>query len=445
MQSISYYLKHRDVLFNIILTKYMGWLPDKVFLKIKFRNRMGYRLDLDNPKTINEKLQWLKLYDRRPEYTMMVDKVKVKEYVSSVIGEQFTIPTLGVWDNPDKIDFDALPDRFVLKCNHNSGLGMYICKDKSRMNIKEVKENLRKGLKQNYYLSGREWPYKEVPRRILAETYIDPTPNVRELPVYRWYCFNNEPHFCHVLQDQNNSKPIVIFNSEETQLSSDLSLTDKTKSLLCSTQLNTQLHIVRELIKGLEYSHVDLYETGNNSFFGEVTSYPISCFESFPLEQYQAKFKQMHSIPGEKHGQYIIREIENNRIELEPLSLQDYKIYCFNGEPKMIMVSYGRFTDNMTFDYYTADWKKTPMTWGANNSDIIAKRPVNFDLMLEICRKLSVGIPHVRVDLYNVQGRIYFGEFTFFDSSGFEHIDPPKWDYQFGEWLTIPNNKKNSK
>lgn len=147
-------------------------LSDKLYLKLLFRHRMGYQLDLDNPKTFNEKLQWLKLYNRNPLYTVMVDKVRAKEYVANKIGEQYIIPTLGVWENVDDIDFDSLPSRFVIKCNHNSGKGMYICKDKSKMDVEKVRNGLRKGLRENYYLHGREWPYKDVPRRIIAEQYM---------------------------------------------------------------------------------------------------------------------------------------------------------------------------------------------------------------------------------------------------------------------------------
>ena len=133
----------------------LDWMPDEPFLKLAFHSRMGKKLNLQNPQTFNEKLQWLKLYDRRPEYTMMVDKYKVRNYIAEKLGEEYLIPLLGVWDDPDEIDFDALPSQFVLKCNHNSGLGMCICKDKSKLDIKKVKEELRKGLKQDYYLTGR--------------------------------------------------------------------------------------------------------------------------------------------------------------------------------------------------------------------------------------------------------------------------------------------------
>ena len=157
-------------IFEALLRRHLlDWMPDATFLKLAYKSRMGRKLDLDNPQTFNEKLQWLKLYDRRPEYTMMVDKYKVRDYIAEKLGEEYLIPLLGVWDDPDEIDFDALPNQFVLKCNHNSGLGMCICKDKTKLDIEKVKEELRKGLKQDYYLTGREWPYKDVLRKIICE------------------------------------------------------------------------------------------------------------------------------------------------------------------------------------------------------------------------------------------------------------------------------------
>ena len=167
------------------------WLSDKQYLKIKYRLRMGKRLDLQHPKTLNEKLQWLKLHNRRPEYTMMVDKYAVRSYIAEQLGEEYLIPLLGVWDHPEDIGFDELPNRFVLKCNHNSGLGMCICRDKSRLNIPQVRRGLEQGLKQDYYLHGREWPYKNVPRKILAEQYMTDTPATDEFTDYKFYCFGD--------------------------------------------------------------------------------------------------------------------------------------------------------------------------------------------------------------------------------------------------------------
>ena len=135
----------------------------------------------------------------------MVDKYKVLDYIARMLGEEYLIPLLGVWDDPDEIDFDALPDQFVLKCNHNSGLGMCICKDKSKLDIKKVKEELKKGLKQDYYLTGREWPYKDVPRKIIAEKYMEDASG--DLKDYKFYCFDGVMKFVMINSDRNSDKP----------------------------------------------------------------------------------------------------------------------------------------------------------------------------------------------------------------------------------------------
>lgn len=309
MQNISYYFRYPNIAASRMLVRYGTWLPDKLFLKLKFRLALGYKLDLKNPKTFSEKLQWLKLYDRKPEYTVMVDKVKVKEYVASILGEEYIIPTLGVWDDPDKIDFDALPDRFVLKCNHNSGLGMYICKDKSKMNIEKVKEELRIGLKQNYFKGNREWPYKDVPRRIIAEQYIDPAPNVQDLPDYKWFCFNGEPKFCQVIQNRTTNETIDFFDTEWVHQDfcglnpvfgpkvGPAAVTPE-----CPPNLLTHIKIARELSKGLPFSRVDLYETGEKTYFGEITFFPMSGMGEFTPDNYNEILGKMLVLPGEKRG-----------------------------------------------------------------------------------------------------------------------------------------------
>lgn len=183
-----------------------GWIPwmsDEEYIRRMWKLKMGYDIDLDNPCTYNEKLQWLKLHDRNPLYTTMVDKVAVKDYVTDIIGKEYIIPTLGVWDDPDDIDFDALPDRFVLKCNHNSGVGMCICRDKSKLDIKKVKAGLRKGLKQDYYMMFREWPYRDVPRKVIAEQLLidsqNPTSSIND---YKVYTFNGKAKILGVYIDR---------------------------------------------------------------------------------------------------------------------------------------------------------------------------------------------------------------------------------------------------
>ena len=305
MQKLSYYLRYPNVAASRLLVRYGTWLPDKLFLKIKFHLAMGYKLDLKNPKTFSEKLQWLKLYDHKPEYTIMVDKVKVKEYVASILGEEYIIPTLGVWDDPDKIDFNALPDRFVLKCNHNSGLGMYICKDKKKMNIEKVKEELRKGLKQNYFKGNREWPYKDVPRRIIAEQYIDPAPNVQDLPDYKWFCFNGQPKYCQVIQNRNTKETIDFFDVDWNHqdfigFAKEAVNADATPAR--PFNLDTHLRIACELSKGIPFSRIDLYETGQHTYFGEITLYPASGMGELRPNQYNEVLGKMLVLPGENGG-----------------------------------------------------------------------------------------------------------------------------------------------
>ena len=273
-------------------------MPDAEYLSRKFMAVFNQHLRIDSPQTFNEKLQWLKLYDRKPEYTVMVDKYKARDYIAEKIGERYLIPLIGVWDDPDEIDFDALPNRFVLKCNHNSGLGMCICKDKSVLNIKNVKKRLKRGLKQDYYLTGREWPYKNVPRKIIAEQFM---------------------------------------KSDES-------------------------------------------------------------------------------------------------------GLTDYKVHCFNGEPKLILVCKDRFSKTgLTEDFFSERWEYLDMRRPTHpNASNKTAEPEELSEMLTLARKLSENIPFLRVDFYIIEHKVYFSELTFYPASGFEKFVPEEWDAVLGSWLTLP-------
>lgn len=301
MQRLIKYM--RDSRYRFFMNDYLllnrPYMEDELYLKKKFRVAMNKELDLDCPYTFNEKLQWLKLYDRQSVYTTMVDKNLIKQYVAKQIGEQYIIPTIGIWDNPDNIDFEELPNQFVLKCNHNSGQGMYICHDKSKMNIRAVKQDLKKGLKQDYYLMGREWPYKNVPRKIIAEQYME-----------------------------DNSGGLI-----------------------------------------------------------------------------------------------------------------DYKVHCFNGEPKFILVCADRFNLNgLTEDFVTPEWERMPVKRpDIRNSDVLMDKPKEIEEILELAKKLSENIPFVRVDFYIINHKVYFSEMTFFPASGFKPFEPQEWDNTFGDWLKLPN------
>lgn len=303
MLKITTYFKEPRVLGIALLTHFGTWLPDALYLKMMFRLKMGYGLNLKNPKTFNEKLQWLKLYNRKPEYTPMVDKCEAKKVAEKVLGKEHVIPTLGVWNRFEDIDFSTLPDRFVLKTsNGGGGGGIVICTDKDSLDKESAAQRLNSSLKASIYTLLKEWPYKNVKPRILAEKFM-----------------------------------------------------------------------------------VD--ESGH---------------------------------------------------------LLDYKFYCFNGEPKVFLVATDRFSAHGTyFDYFDMDGNLLPFSQGGENNPVTPALPSNFEEMKSIARKLSKGMPHVRIDLYCVEGKVYFGEYTFFDSSGFEKFTPQEWDETLGGWLTLPAKRKS--
>lgn len=271
--------------------------PEKVIRHV-FKKRMGKELNLKNPQTYNEKLQWMKLYNHNPLYTTLVDKFAVKQYVEEKIGKNYLIPTLGIWNRFDDIDFNSLPNQFVLKCTHDSG-GLVICKDKSKLDLTVARKIINKCLKHNFYYSGFEWPYKNVKPRIIAEQYMEDT---------------------------------------------------KTKEL------------------------------------------------------------------------------------------RDYKFFCFDGIVKYLFIATERQKEgeDVKFDFYDADFHHLPFRQGHENAFVLPEKPLRFDEMKILAEKLSSGMPHVRVDLYEVDGTIYFGEFTFFHHGGWTPFDPEEWDYTFGKEIKIP-------
>lgn len=274
-----------------LLKKLSHYLPDKLYLKLWYRYVTGEKLNLNNPQTFNEKLQWLKLYDRNPLYTKLVDKYEVREYIKEKIGEEYLIPLLGVWNNVSEIDFESLPNQFVLKTTHDSG-GVVICKDKENFNIEKAKKFLSKHLQNNFYYSGREWPYKNVKPRIIAEKYLD-------------------------------------------------------------------------------------------------------------------------------------------------FDIKDYKFMCFNGKMKCSFVCSERHTNGLKVTFFDKDWNKLPFERVFPCSKDILDKPKMYDRMLIVSEILSTNIPFVRVDFYEIDNKIYFGELTFYPGNGIEWFNPKKWDYKLGDMINL--------
>lgn len=264
----------------------LNWLPDKLFLKAAFRARFGSSLNLKNPKTFNEKLQWLKLYNRHSDYTIMVDKYRVRDYVANKIGSQYLIPLLGDWDDPNQIDFDNLPNQFVLKCNHNSGLGMCICQDKTKLNIENVRKELKKGISQNYYLTGREWPYKNVPRKIIAEKYMVDESGY-ELKDYKFYCFNGKVKLLMINSDRMTPGQTKADYFDENYNHLDFSWGyENANSIVPKPSGFEKMKALAEKLSGsIPHVRVDFYQTSSGIYFGEMTFFDGSGFDVIePIE-----------------------------------------------------------------------------------------------------------------------------------------------------------------
>ena len=271
-------------------------LSDKKFIEYRFLSEMGYKLNLKSPQTFNEKLQWLKLYDRNPEYTKMVDKYEVREYIKEKIGEEYLIPLIGVYDKFDDIDFDKLPNQFVIKCNHDSG-GLIICKDKNRLDIETARKKINRSLKTNYYYSGREWPYKNVKPKILIEKYMEDS-NKSDLIDYKLFCFNGIPKIVLVCSERFSSS-----NMCETWFDMNWKLIDMTESghrvdstISKPKQLKKMVELSKKLSKNIPFIRVDWYEIGDKLYFGELTFYPASGFEKFEPKEWNKKIGDMLSI-----------------------------------------------------------------------------------------------------------------------------------------------------
>lgn len=301
MQPIINYIKHPADFCDSLVHKYGQWLADSTYLKLRYRFQMGTRLNLKDPRTFQEKLQWLKLHDHNPIYTTMVDKVLVKDYVSSIVGSQYVIPLLGVWDRPEEIEWDNLPDKFVLKTNHSGGnTGVIICHDKTTFDRQDAINKLNASLSWDVYKDLREWPYKNVIKKVFAEEFVETQPKVKDLPDYKWYCFNGEPKYCQVIQNRTTNETIDFFDiSWNHQEFIGLNPNANHASIPPSKPANLaeQLRIARIMAKDIPFSRVDLYDTGEKTYFGELTFYPASGFGRFLPEKYNELLGQMLILP----------------------------------------------------------------------------------------------------------------------------------------------------
>lgn len=263
---------------------YLNWVPDSIYIKILFKALVGEKCHLKHPVTYNEKLQWLKLHDRKPEYSEMVDKYEVRKYIARTLGEEYLIPCFGVYESFDEINFAELPDQFVLKCTHDSG-SVIICTDKFKLDIAAAKERLTKAMKKNYYDTYREWPYKGVKPRIIAEKYmVDESGD--DLKDYKIMCFNGkakviETHENRYTEGKTHTQTFYTENWEKLDIYQvDLYPTKEKRPK--PEQMDTLIALSEKIAHDMYHARVDWYLINGHIYFGEITFYDGSGFEPFP-------------------------------------------------------------------------------------------------------------------------------------------------------------------
>lgn len=257
------------------------WVPTPIYLKMYYYAVFRRPLDLTNPKTFNEKLQWLKIHDHNPKYTELVDKFDVKGIVSTIIGEDYIIPTIGVWESPEEIDYSKLPKRFVLKTTHDSG-GIRIINKEQGFDPKELEEFFSKRLKRNLYCITREWPYKNVRPKIIAEPYLE-DPITHELRDFKLFCFNGKVKCMKIDYDRFTYHRANYYDAELNRISlQEIKYpSDDTRSIDLPQNYDLMKKFAEKISEGIRFARIDFYEIGAKIYFGEVTFFPASGFGEF--------------------------------------------------------------------------------------------------------------------------------------------------------------------
>ena len=281
---------------------YTSLLSDKAYLKRLYKKRMGKELNLKNPQTFTEKLNWLKLYDRNPEYTMMADKYAVRKYIAEKIGEEYLVPLVGVWDNVEEIDFDALPDKFVLKCNHDNGV--IICTDKSKLDIEKTKKELQYHLSRDYYKKCREWPYKDIKRKIICEKFMENNDGSTNIE-YKVFCFSGKPKFICVISDRFSDKGICVdfYTMDWSYLDIKQGEYRRAGNLFKEPKNIKELILLSEILCGnIPFVRIDFNFWNNNLYFGEITFFDSAGFEEFKPPEWSITIGEWIKLPKKRRG-----------------------------------------------------------------------------------------------------------------------------------------------
>lgn len=282
---------------HIIKTRMLNWMNDKSFLNLTYWVHYGRFVNWEAPKGFNEKLQWLKVNNRNPEYSKLVDKCDVKEYVAGIIGEDYIIPTIGVWDKVEDVPFEELPEQYVIKCTHDSG-SVSICKDKKTFNVSEVKKKLAKGLNSNLYFWGREWPYKNVRPRIIVEKLLKDNNN-DDLKDYKLMCFNGKVKCSFVCSDRFNGEglKVTFFDREWKKMPFWRRYPSASYEIPAPKSYHKMIELAERLSEGIPFVRVDFYEVDSRPYFGEMTFFPGNGVEEFNPVEWDYKLGSWINLP----------------------------------------------------------------------------------------------------------------------------------------------------
>lgn len=296
LKNLRRIIKEPRLIFTHLLSQYCHWMNDECYLKILYFIYLGKFLHLKSPRTFNEKLQWLKLYNRCSEYMNFVDKVAVKNYVTSMIGSEYIIPTLGIWDKFDDINFETLPEQFVLKCTHDSG-GVVICKSKESLDKKEAKRKIESSLKKNYFYAGREYPYKNIIPQIIAEKYMVDESGT-ELKDYKVHVFNGIPYVIQVDFDRFTNHRRNLYSTDWLALNKGIKFPmGYDKEIQKPVVLEKMLELSVKLASDIPYIRCDFYCVENKLYFGELTFYHGSGFETFTPKSFDRELGRLIKLP----------------------------------------------------------------------------------------------------------------------------------------------------
>lgn len=417
-------------------------------IPLQYRIHTGRRLNLKNPQRFTEKLQLYKLKYRNPLMLRCTDKYEVRNVVAEMGFGDILIPLVGIYDSTDAIDFESLPLQFVAKTTDGGGGNqVLICRDRRDLDANTFYSTLDGWLKApKARNAGREWAYENnYPRRIVIEEFISDGKN-KDIPDYKFFCFDGEPMYCQVIGNRSTDETIDFYDMEWRHMEFrglNKACNNADSELPEPWNFDGMKALASKLAAGFPFVRVDLYNTGENIYFGELTFYPASGLGHFTPDCWDNKIGSLMNVPENQlskigGGKWLIDRCVCSRVEAE--SLIDYKFFCFNGKVKMIYVITGRtLGKGAELGIYTPDLEKMDVR---RNDELIPTEqvtmPANFDKMTAIAQALSAPFPHVRVDLYNVQGKIYFGELTFYDGSGYMSFTPDSFDFDLGAmWANV--------